>query len=57
MKLLKANIQYRYEEIPAGGKVRIESKDPVALAAIHDFLRFQITEHRTSDGLEEGGSN
>jgi hypothetical protein len=56
MKLLKADIHYRYEEIPAGGKVRIESKDPVALAAIHDFLRFQITEHGTGDSIELGDS-
>src|SRR6266853_1547482 len=51
MKLLKAKIQYRYEEIPTGGNMRIESKDPVALAAILNFLRFQITEHGTGDSL------
>jgi hypothetical protein len=52
MKLLQAKIHYRYEEISAGGRVRIESSDPVALAAIHDFLRFQITDHQTGDSLE-----
>lgn len=51
MKLLKAKIRYKYEEISCGGRVRIESSDPVALAAIHDFLRFQITEHQTGDTL------
>jgi hypothetical protein len=51
MKLLQAKIHYRYEEIPFGGRVRIESSDPVALAAIHDFLRFQITDHQTGDSL------
>ena len=51
MKLLKAKIRYKYEEISCGGRVRIESSDPVALAAIHDFLRFQITDHQTGDTL------
>ena len=49
MKLLKAKIRYHYEEISSGARVRIESDDPVALAAIHDFLRFQISEHQTGD--------
>lgn len=49
MKLMKAAIRYTYEEMPAGGKVRLQSSDAVAVAAIHDFLRFQITEHQTGD--------
>lgn len=53
MKLMKAAIQYKYEEIPSGGRVRIESADPIAVAAIHDFLRFQIREHQTEDSLED----
>jgi hypothetical protein len=52
MKLMKAAIQYTYEEIPSGGSVRIKSDDAIAVAAIHDFLRFQITEHQTGDPLE-----
>lgn len=51
MKLLKAKILYKYEEISSGGRVRIMSSDPVALAVIHDFLRFQITDHQTGDTL------
>jgi hypothetical protein len=51
MKLLKAAIRYHYEEMPSGGRVRIETADTVAAAAIHDFLRFQITEHDTGDSL------
>jgi hypothetical protein len=51
MKLLNAKIQYRYEETSSGGRVRIESADPLALAGIHDFFRFQITEHQTGDTL------
>lgn len=52
MKLLKSNIGYSYEEIASGGRVHIKSDDPVAIAAIHDFLRFQISEHQTGDSLE-----
>jgi hypothetical protein len=49
MKLLKGKIRYNYELIDAGGRVRIESGDPVAVAAIQDFLRFQIADHQTGD--------
>ena len=52
MKLMKSAIHYTYEEIPTGGRVRIQSDDPLALAGIHDFLRFQINEHQTGDRLE-----
>jgi uncharacterized protein YegJ (DUF2314 family) len=51
MTILKATIRYKYEEISAGGRVRIDSSDPVALAAIHDFIRFQISGHQTGDSL------
>jgi hypothetical protein len=49
LRLLAARVSYAVEETPAGGRVRISTVDPVALAAVHDFLRFQITEHRTGD--------
>ncbi len=52
MKLMKAAIHYTYEETPSGGKIRIKADDPVAVAAIQDFVRFQITEHQTGDTLE-----
>jgi hypothetical protein len=52
MKLMKSAIHYTYEELPAGGRVRIQSADPIAVASIHDFLRFQIAEHQTGDSVE-----
>ena len=52
MKLMKSAIHYTYEEMPLGGRVRIKSDDPIGVAAIHDFVRFQITEHQTGDTLE-----
>ena len=49
MKRLHARIHYQYEAIPAGGRVRIETRDRQALDAVHAFLLFQILEHRTGD--------
>jgi len=49
MKEKRAVISYSFEELPAGGKVRINTTSPQALKAIHDFLRFQIEDHHTGD--------
>jgi hypothetical protein len=49
MERLKTEISYTYEETTAGGRVRISTKNAEALAAIHDFLRFQIADHQTGD--------
>jgi hypothetical protein len=49
MQELKGEIEYNYEEIDRGAAVRISTKNPAALKAIHDFLRFQIKEHKTGD--------
>lgn len=51
MRLLKAAIHYRFEELPTGARLSIESSDPVAVAAVHDFLRFQISDHQTGDSI------
>ena len=45
-------ISYSFEELTAGGKVRIVSSDPEALKAIHEVLRFQINDHRTGDSVD-----
>jgi ketosteroid isomerase-like protein len=44
-------IDYKYEERPAGAQVVLRTRDAKALAAIHDFLRFQIADHRTGDPI------
>ena len=51
MKLMKSAIHYAYQEVPSGGKIRMQSTDPIAVASIHDFMRFQIKEHQTHDSL------
>jgi len=52
MQELKGEIEYKYEEIDRGAAVRISTRNPNALKAIHDFLRFQIKEHQTGDSLD-----
>ena len=52
MQELKGDIKYNYEEIDRGAAVRISTQNPTALKAIHDFLRFQIKEHKTGDSLD-----
>jgi len=51
MKRLKAEISYKYAAIDRGGRVEISAKNAEAVAAIHEFLQFQIREHHTGDPL------
>lgn len=48
---LKQQITYKYEETKKGGRVRISTGNTKALTAIHEFIKFQIEEHKTSDPL------
>ena len=52
MRKSSQKIAYRYEDLPRGGAVRIETKDAKTLDAVHAFLRYQITEHQTGDPLQ-----
>ncbi len=49
MKRLQSDIGYRFEPLETGGRIRITAKSADALSAVHDFLRFQVIEHRTGD--------
>ena len=49
MKRLSAQIQYRFKQTDEGGQVSLSSTSPEAITAIHDFLKFQIREHKTGD--------
>ncbi len=51
MKKLKSEISYKYEEIPNGAQVRLTTANPKGLQAIHNFMRFQIKDHRTGDPM------
>jgi hypothetical protein len=43
-------IGYKYEPLPRGGRVVLNTAAHVS--AVHEFLRFQITDHKTGDPLE-----
>ncbi|HET6898319.1 MAG TPA: hypothetical protein VFK70_08230 [Vicinamibacteria bacterium] len=49
MARLKESIRYRYEPTDRGGRITIDTSNHEARQAIHDFLRFQIRDHRTRD--------
>jgi Spy/CpxP family protein refolding chaperone len=51
LERLRSDISYEYAQTAAGGKVQISSRNPEAIAAIHDFLTFQIREHHTRDPI------
>jgi hypothetical protein len=53
MTRLKSSLDYAAENEPNGGRVRITTADPEGLKAVHDFLRFQIQEHKTGDSLAD----
>lgn len=51
MKERHSLIAYQFLPTRLGGQVRITTRDPKALQAVHAFLRFQIQDHRTGDPL------
>jgi hypothetical protein len=52
MKQAGAAIGYRYEALARGGRVILNSANTAHVNAVHEFLRFQITDHKTGDPLE-----
>ena len=51
MAALKSLIRFVYVETLEGGRLDIFTTDPAALQAVHDFLRFQIADHKTGDPI------
>ena len=51
MKDRSDKISYKFEETPAGGRVVIVTTDTKARDAVQQFLRFQITEHKTDKSM------
>jgi len=49
MKRLRDKIDYRLTTTAKGGRIRITTRNPEALKAVHAFLRFQISDHETGD--------
>jgi len=51
MTELRDQIHYDFEPTDSGGRVRIHTSNARAVEAVHEFLRFQITEHQTGDPM------
>ncbi|HLW89474.1 MAG TPA: hypothetical protein VKR57_13350 [Terriglobales bacterium] len=51
MTELRDQIHYEFETTDSGGRVRIHTSNARAVEAVHEFLRFQITEHQTGDPM------
>ena len=49
MKQLADKIHYKFGETSDGARIVITTTNPDALAAVQQFLRFQIAEHKTGD--------
>ena len=52
MRDLRADIIYSPRDLPGGGEVLISTKNPQAVAAIHEFLAFQRMDHRAGMHME-----
>lgn len=57
MKKLGATIHYAAEMMKDCARVKIDATSPEGIAAVHDFLRFQIKDHETGDPLTVQNSN
>ena len=49
LKRLRSEVRYQFEKTGNGGRVLITTGNAGALRAVHEFLRFQIADHRTGD--------
>lgn len=45
----RSRIRYSADTIPRGGQLRIYTRDPEAVRAVHEFLAFQRDDHRTGE--------
>jgi hypothetical protein len=52
MEKLHSEIRYQYEQTDTGAKILITTVNKKAVKAVHEFLRFQISEHQTGDPTE-----
>lgn len=55
LQKLKSELTYRYQKTARGGRVVISTGSADALQALHDFLRFQISDHQTGDVITVSG--
>lgn len=46
MAARRSHLTFTFRELPRGGELRIVTRDPEALRAVHAFLEFQRMDHR-----------
>ncbi len=49
MSRLKDQIHWELRETPGGARIDITADNKESIAAVHEFLRFQIADHKTGD--------
>ena len=49
MAQLKDELHWELQETPRGARITITADNKPALLAVHEFLRFQISDHQTGD--------
>lgn len=55
MARLAAVIEYVAADRPRGAELRLTTRDPAALKAVHEFLAFQRADHRAAGHEGHGG--
>jgi hypothetical protein len=50
LERLKTDVKYEFQQTQCGGRVHTTNAE--VLAAVHEFLRFQIEDHRTGGPKE-----
>jgi hypothetical protein len=49
MSRMKSDLHWKLEDIPRGARIVITADNTEAADAVHEFLRFQISDHHTGD--------
>jgi hypothetical protein len=49
MRARRRSIRYAVRPLPRGGELRITTRDPDAVRAVHEFLAFQRADHRAGE--------
>jgi hypothetical protein len=49
MSQLQGQLHWQLQETPRGAKILVTADDKAGLDAVHEFLRFQIADHKTGD--------
>ena len=55
MAAKRSIIAYAVRDLPRGAELRIITRDPAALAAVHEFMAFQRKDHR-AEGIGHGAA-